>query len=120
MNSKIEYTRIGDYNIPNLILPKNKYSDYKLVKYGRMRLNYLKEHKKAEYIIFLMNNELEEHLYNIDIECKKQFDLLMKQYIENENITEELKATNQMLWVQKMNYIKNSVEEIILNELIYT
>ena len=120
MNSKITYTKVGDFYMPNLTLAESKYKNHLLSKYGRMRLNYLKEHKKAEYIIFLMNNELEEHLYNIDIECKKQFDLLMKQYIEKENITEELKATNQMLWVQKMNYIKNSVEEIILNELIYT
>ena len=118
MNNKIEYTRIEDYNIPNLILSRNKYSDYKLGKYGKMRLNYLKEHKKAEYIILLMNNELEEHLYNIDIECKKQFNLLMKQYIEKENITEELKATNQMLWVQKKNCVKNSVEEIIFRDYL--
>lgn len=119
MNNKIEYTRIGDYNIPNLILSRNKYSNYKLGNYGKMRLNYLKEHKKAEYIILLMSNELEEHLYNVDIECKKQFDLLMKQYIEKDNITEELKATNQMLWVQKMNCIKIQVEEILYYKVIH-
>lgn len=119
MNNKIEYTRIGDYNIPNLILSRNKYSNYKLGKYGRMRLRYLKDYQKAEYLILLMNNKLDEHLYNIDIECKKQFDLLMKQYIEKENITEELKATNQMLWVQKMNYIKLQIEEILYYKVIH-
>ena len=66
-----------------------------------------------------MNNKLDEHLYNIDIECKKQLNLLMKQYIEKEQITEELKANNQMLWVQKMNAIKNSVEEILNRKYIY-
>lgn len=66
-----------------------------------------------------MDNNLDEHLYNIDIECQKQFELLMKQFAEKENITEELKANNQMEWVQKMNNIKNSVEEIIFNQFIY-
>ena len=84
-----------------------------------MRLNYLKNHKKAEYTILFMYNKLDEHLYNIDIECQKQFELLMKQFAEKENITEELKANNPMEWVQKMNNIKNSVEEIILQRYIF-
>ena len=67
-----------------------------------------------------LDNELQKHLMEIDKTAHERFELLMKQFAEKENITEELKATNQMLWVQKMNYIKNSVEEIILNELIYT
>lgn len=66
-----------------------------------------------------MDNKLDEHLYNIDIECQKQFELLMKQFAERENITEELKANNQLEWVQKMNNIKNSVEEIIFERYIY-
>ena len=66
-----------------------------------------------------MNNKLDEHLYNTDIECKNQFDILMKQLAEKENITEELKANNQMEWVRKMNNIKNSVEEIIFERYIY-
>ncbi|MBR0427102.1 MAG: TnpV protein [Clostridia bacterium] len=113
------YTKKGDYYIPNLTLAKNKYSDYKLSKYGRMRARYLKEYKKAEYTILLIDGKLDEHLYNTDIECKKRYDLLMKKFAEKENITEELKANNQMEWVQKMNNIKNSVEEIIFKELIF-
>ena len=119
MNYEITYTKREDYYIPNLTLPKSKYSDYKLAKYGRIRARYLKEHKKAEYTILLIDGKLDKHLYNTDIECKKRFDLLMKQFAERENITEELKATNQMKWVQKMNAIKNAVEEIIFKELIY-
>ena len=84
-----------------------------------MRARYLKEHKKAEYTILLIDGKLDEHLYNTDIECKKRYDLLMKQYTEREHITEELKATNQMEWVQKINALKNAVEEIIFKELIY-
>lgn len=59
-------------------------------------MHYLKEHKKAKYIILMMNNN-EEHLYHIDAECKRQFNWLMKQYIYKENITEKLKVYNQML-----------------------
>ena len=116
---EITYRKVGDFYLPNLAFPKSKYSDYKLGKYGRMRARYLKEHKKVEYTILLIDGKLDEHLYNTDIEYKNRFDLLMKQFVEKENITEELKATNQMEWVQKMNCIKNSVEEIIFKELIF-
>ena len=119
MSNEITYTKVGDYYLPNLVLTKNKYADYKLGKYGRMRLNYLKNYKNVEYSIMWMKNTLEEHLYNIDIECKQQVEILMKQFAEKENITEELKANNQLEWVQKMNSIKNSVEEIILKSYIY-
>ena len=119
MNSKITYRKVGDYYLPNLTLAESKYKNYPLGKYGRMRLNYLKNYKKAEYIILFMDNKLYEHLYNIDIECKNQFEILMKQFTKKENITEELKANNQMEWVQKMNNIKNSVEDIIFKNYIY-
>ena len=119
MNNKITYRKVGDYYLPNLTLEKSKFSNYSLSKYGRMRLNYLKNHKKSEYTILFMDNKLDEHLYNIDIECQKQFEFLMKQFAKKENITEELKANNQMLWVQKMNLIKKSIEEIIFEEKIY-
>ena len=119
MDNKITYRRVGDFYLPNLVFPKSKYSDYKLGKYGKMRARYLKEHKKAEYTVLLIDGKLDEHLYNTDIECKNRFDLLMKQFVEKEQITEDLKATNQMEWVSKMNNIKNCVEEIILKELIY-
>ena len=119
MDNKITYRKVGDFYLPNLAFPKSKYSNYKLGKYGRMRARYLKEHKKAEYTILLIDGKLDEHLYNTDIECKKRFELLMKQFAEKENITEELKSTNQMEWVSRMNNIKNCVEEIIFKELIY-
>lgn len=115
----IEYVLCGDYYLPNLTLEKSKFSQYHLGKYGRMRLNYLKNHKKAEYIILFMDNKLDEHLYNIDTECQKQFHILIKQLAESENITEELKANNQMEWVSRMNNIRNYVDEIILKEYIY-
>ena len=114
---ELEYTKIGDYYIPNLVAPNMK--DFKIGKYGRMRLRYLKENKKAEYMIMLIENKLQKHLIEIDKTANDRFELLMKQFVEKENITEELKATNQMEWVGKMNAIKNAVEEIIFKELIY-
>ena len=82
--------------------------------------NLLKERsKKAEYTILLVNNKLQTHLIETDESANKRFELLMQQLAGRENITEELKANNQMEWVAKMNNIKNRVEEIIFNELIY-
>ena len=114
---KLHIPKVGDYYIPNLIAPNMK--NFKIGKYGRMRLRYLKENKKAEYTILLIENKLQEHLMDVDKTANDRFELLIKQFAEKENITEELKATNQMEWVGKMNAIKNAVEEIIFTELIY-
>ena len=113
----IEYSLIGDYYIPNLVLPNRK--NITLGKYGRMRARYLKENKKAEYSIMMIDNSLQDHLIETDKIANERYNLLMKQFAEKENITEELKANNQMEWVKMMNNIKNSVEEIIIKELIF-
>ena len=84
-----------------------------------MRLHYLKTQKKAEYTILLTEDKLNKHLQEIDKTATNRYNLLMKQLAEQENITEELKAINQLEWVGKMNSIKNRAEEIIFNELIY-
>ena len=113
----IEYIRKGDYYIPNLVMPPRK--NIRIGRYGRMRARFLKENKKAEYSIMMIDNTLQNHLIEVDETAKARFDLLMKQFAEKENITEELKAKNQMEWVQKMNNIRNSVDEIIMKELIF-
>lgn len=118
LRMKIEYKKVGDYYLPNLVAPENM-KNFKIGKYGNLRLRYLKEHKKAEYTILLIDNKLQKHLMDIDEAADKRFELLMKQFAGKENITEELKATNQMEWVCRMNNIKNRAEEIIFNELIY-
>ena len=115
---KIEYTKQGDYYIPNIVARQN-IKNLNLGRYGRMRLKFLKEHKKAEYTILLMDNKLEKHLVEIDKIANERFELLMKQFAERENITEELKLEDQLKWVGLMNNIKHSVEEIIFKELIY-
>ena len=115
---KIEYTKVGDYYLQNLVAPSNM-KNFEIGKYGKLRLKYLKEHKKAEYTILLMDNKLQKHLKEIDKIANERFDLLMKQFAQKENITEELKAKDQLKWVGLMNNIKHSAEEIILKELIY-
>ena len=114
----IEYNLVNDYYIPNIVLPKPGRTG-NVGKYGRMRARYLKEHKKAEYSLMLIENELTSHLLDIDDICRERFDMLVKQIAEKENVNEALKARNQMEWVQIMNNIKNRAEEIVINEIIY-
>ena len=116
--TKIEYVRVGDYYIPNLTLPKPRRTG-NIGKYGRLKLNYMKKHNIPEYTEMLLNNELNSYLLDVEDECKNKIEILIKQMAEKENITEELKANNQLEWVGKMNSIKQSAEEIVLNELIY-
>lgn len=114
----IEYNLVNDYYIPNIVLPKPRRTG-NVGKYGRMRARYLRENKKAEYSIMLINNKLTNHLLDIDDICRERIDMLVKQMAEKENVNEELKANNQIKWVQMMNNIKNRVEEIVINEIIY-
>ena len=113
----IEYIRHGDYYIPNLVLPKQK--KIHLNKYGRMRLNYLKEYKKAEYTIMFMENTLINHLEEIQETATKRIDLIIDDLKAKSNITEDMKNTDMLYWIGTMNTIKQQAEEIILKELIY-
>lgn len=114
----IEYIKQGDYYLPNLVLAPEE-TNYKIGKYGRMKLNYLKNNRKAEYTILFMDGKLNRYLHEIDIVCENRIKTIISQLVKQENVTEELKATNQMEWVGKMNSIKNRAEEIAFNELIY-
>ena len=87
--------------------------------WGRKRLDYLKKHRQALYTTLLVSSKLNSHLVEIDNQASEMFYLLMKQLAEKEGITEQLKAEDQMAWVGAMNNIRNAVEEIVLNELIY-
>ena len=113
----IEYIRKGDYYIPNLVLePQRKIN---LNKYGRLRLNYLKTHKKAEYTILFMENELTNHLEEIQETAKKRVENIIKSLKEQSNLTEDMKNSDQLYWIGMMNNFKNQAEEIVLKELIY-
>ena len=113
----IEYVRQGDYYIPNLVLPKQK--KIHLNKYGRMRLNYLKEHKKAEYTIMFMENTIIDHLEEIQETATKRVNQIIEDLKAKSNLTEDMKNTDMLYWVGTMNAIRQQAEEIILNELIY-
>ena len=113
----ISYTKKGDYLLPDLIL-KDK-ERFNIGKYGLLKLEYLKKNKRELYIELLMKDKLNEYLCDIDITLIDKEQNLIKEHAEKENITEELKSNNQMLWIGKMYNIKNRVEEIILKEYIY-
>ena len=113
----ISYTRIGDYLLPDLKL-ENK-ERFNIGKYGLLKLEYLKNNKRGLYTELLMKDKLNEYLHDIDITLMEKEHSLIKELAEKENITEELKSNNQMLWIGKMNNLKNRVEEIILKEHIY-
>lgn len=114
----IEYTKVGDFYLPNIALPKPRRTG-NIGKYGRLRLQYLEEHHKAECMLMRINNELISHLLDIEDECRLRVESLVEQMAKKENVTEELKANNQLEWIQKMNNIKNRAEEIAYNEIIY-
>ena len=117
MNNKITYRKEGDYFIPNLSLPIQPKKQ--IGKYGRLRLNYLKNFKKGLYTELLIDCTLKQHLLDIDESANEKVHVLIKQFTESENVNEYLKEHHQMEWVQTMNNIKNRAEEIVLNEIIY-
>lgn len=113
----ISYTKNGDYLLPNLKLENKK--QYNIGKYGLLRLNYIKKYKLGLYFNLLVNDNLNEYLHNIDTTVMEKVQKLITELAQKENINEQLKENNQMLWVSKMNNIKNIAEEIILKEYIY-
>ena len=119
MNNRITYHKEGDYLIPDLYLEENYENDYQIGKYGHLRLQYLKEQKKAEYSIMLLDGTLRKHIVDTDIQAKERFEILMKQMLEKNPIDENLKDTDPLKWTGLMNNYKYSAEEIIYLELIY-
>ena len=113
----ISYTKQGDYLLPNLILKEKV--QFNIGKFGLLRLQYIKKYKLRLYFYLLVNDTLNEYLHNIDNIIIEKVQSLIKELAEKDNINEELKQNNQMLWVSKMDSIKNIAEEIILKEYIY-
>ena len=113
----ISYIKKGDYLLPDLILENKK--QYNIGKYGLLRLEYIKKYKLGLYFDLLVNDNLNEYLHNIDTTVMEKVQKLIKELTEKENITEQLKDSNQMLWIGKMNNIKDIAEEIVLKEYIY-
>ena len=115
---EIAYTRQGDYLLPNLTLPEQDNRTIGL--WGQQRLRYIKRSRPILYTNLLTKCRLNEYLADIDEKAFEMFDRLVKQLAKQEVMTEKLKAANQMLWVRKMNTIRNRAEEIVNAELIYT
>ena len=113
----IEYYLEGDYYIPNLAMPKQE--KIILNKYGRIRLKYLKEHKKADYTIMLMDGTLNAHLKELQETARNIVEQIINQLKEKSNLTEDMKNTDMFYWVGTMNSIKAQAEEIVFSELIY-
>ena len=112
------YEMQGDYYLPCLSLPEEEQKSVGI--WGQRHLRYIKEHKRAFYTSLLTSCKLNSYLADIDKQAEDMFFQLVKQLAEKENVTEKLKAENQMLWVQRMNNIRNRAREIVDKELIYT
>ena len=117
---EITYHKKGDYYIPDLYLAEDGYEkNYHIGKYGHPRLEYLKNHKKVDYMIMFMEGSLRKHIIDTDKQAKKRLELLMKQMLDKNPIYEKLRDTDTFKLVGLMNNYKHSAEEIIYSELIY-
>jgi len=114
---KITYTERDGIFYPNLDLPEH--TNYPIGKYGKMRLDFLKNHRKGTYTTLLMSCKLNEYLYNIEQEVKEQINFTLSLLVKERGITEELKSSNPLHWAQEMNNAKHCAEEIVLKEIIY-
>ena len=116
-NNGLWYELQGDYYIPCLVLDEE--DTQQIGKWGRKYLRYIKEHRPVLHTTLLLSGKLNSHLAEIDNRATEMFDRLVKQLAEKEGITEQLKATDQMAWVQCMNNIRNAAEEIVNAEVIF-
>ena len=114
--AELTYKWAGDYLIADLMIKAN---DKPIGKYGRMRLWYLQEHRKGLYTVMLLNGTLQDHLAEIDETAQVRMECMVKCCAEQEEIDEELKETDPVEWVRRMNGIKAQAEEIVLSELVY-
>lgn len=117
-NTKITYTQQGDFLLPDLKLPEQPKVEIGI--FGKRHLRYLERNRKILYTNMLTKGKLTAYLADIDEQAENMFDQLVSQLAEREGVTEQLKANNQMLWVKKMNSIRNRAEEIVNHELIYS
>jgi len=113
----IEYECRGEQYYP--LLDLGEQTTYEIGKYGNLHLEFIKQHRRGTYTTLLTENHLNEHLHGIDEQAHEQIDLHIAQMSKRMDVTEELKASDPMRWVQMMNNIKASAEEIVLKEIVY-
>ena len=114
---ELHYKQIGDQFYPELKLPKQ--TDYQIGKYGNLHLAFLKSHRRGTYTTLLTEGRLNEHLHGIDEQAVALMETEVKKLAARNGITEEMKATDQMRWVQEMNNIRACAEEFVLREVVY-
>ena len=113
------YRQVGDFNIPNLILPPEEAS-VTLGKWGMMYKDYLEKHKKVFFSLLLSQGKLYQHCAEVENQAQQMFDTLVEQIKAAEGVTEQLKEENQMEWVRRMNSVQVAARETVVNELIYS
>ena len=113
----ISYTLQGDYYLPDLALPEQE--DRPIGLWGQRYLRYIKQHRKILYINLLTSRKLSKHLADIDNRAEDMFSRLVKQMVERDGVTEQLKVDNPMVWVARMNNIRSRATEIVNNDMIY-
>ena len=112
----ISYTLVGDYDIPGLELPE---ASRPIGRWGRMHKAFLQEHRPGQYNALLLSGKLWTYLADLNEQAQERLELIIIQMKAAEGVTEALKASDQLAWVQHMNSIRNRAEEIILSELVY-
>jgi hypothetical protein len=115
---ELTYSRVGDYNLPDLTAPEEP--EIVLGKYALLRKNYLKQHRRVLYTNLLTSGRLNAHLMEIEQTSQNRIERTVLQMAQAQGVTEELKASDQMKWVGLMNSIRQSAEEAVLNDLIYS
>ena len=116
-NLRGTYREENGHLIPNVVLPKQ--TDYQIGKYGRMHLDYIKNHRRGRYTTLLTEGKLNARLHEIDLEANEMLETIIPRLAAERGIDENLKARDMLRWVAEMNSIKASAEEIVLREVIY-
>ena len=117
MKNQITYTEHNGLYYPDLALPEQ--TDYPFGKYGNLRLDFMKKHRRGTYTTLLTEGRLNEYLHAIDIQARKLLDDIIPRLAQERGIDEVLKAHKPLQWVAEMNNIKATAEELVLKEVIY-
>ena len=117
-NTNIEYRRVGDFNIPNLILPPEE-TNIRLGKWGVLHKDYLLKHKRVLFTTLLTQGKLYQSCAEVEKQAQDMFDTLVEQMKKAEGVTEQMKEENQMEWIGRMNSIKSRVTNVVNAELIF-
>ena len=117
MMREIAYSRQGDYLLPDITVPDEP--ETHVGKYGSLRRNYLKEQHYGIFLSLLTQGKLNQHLKETQEEAQGRMEQIVSQMAQSQEVTEELKAKDQMLWLSMMNNIRQAAEEIVMNELVY-